>query len=65
MMQQGEYNLRELLDGRNKALRSVAIARAIENEYIIKYVPHPELPKTWIAKRVARKDGKPMKSKKD
>lgn len=61
MMQQGDYNRAELRDGRNAAIRAVMMARAVEAQYITRWEPHPELPNTWIKKRIARKDGKPMK----
>lgn len=61
MMQQGDYNRAEVLDNRTQALRAVMMARAVEAQYITRWEPHPELPNTWIKKRIARKDGKPMK----
>lgn len=61
MMQAGDYNRAEVLDNRSRALRAVMIARAVEAQYITRWEPHPELPNTWIKKRIARKDGKPMK----
>jgi hypothetical protein len=61
MMQQGDYNRAEVLDNRTRAFRAVMMARAVEAQYITRWEPHPELPNTWIKKRIARKDGKPMK----
>lgn len=61
MLQQGDYNRAELRDGHNAALRAVMMARAVDAQYITRWEPHPELPNTWIKKRIARKDGKPMK----
>ena len=61
MLQQGDYYRAELRDGRNAALRAVMMARAVDAQYITQWEPHPELPNTWIKKRIARKDGKPMK----
>jgi len=58
---EGEYNRTEQIVGRNHALRAVMIARAVDDQYITRWEPHPELPNTWIKKRIARKDGKPMK----
>lgn len=61
MLQEGDYNRAELRDWRNAALRAVMMARAVDAQYITRWEPHPELPNTWIKKRIARKDGKPMK----
>lgn len=61
MMQQGDYNRAEVLDNRTRAFRAVMMARAVDAQYITRWEPHPELPNTWIKKRIARKDGKPMK----
>lgn len=61
MMQAGDYNRAEVLDNKDRALRAVMMARAVDAQYITKWEPHPELPNTWIKKRIARKDGKPMK----
>lgn len=61
MMQQGDYNRAEVLDNRTRAFRAVMMARAVEAQYITRWEPHPELPNTWVKKRIARKDGKPMK----
>ena len=61
MMQQGDYNRAEVLDQRDRAFRAVMMARAVDAQYITQWEPHPELPNTWIKKRIARKDGKPMK----
>ncbi len=58
---EGEYNRTEQIVGRNAALRAVMMARAVDAQYITRWEPHPELPHTWIKKRIARKDGKPMK----
>lgn len=40
---------------KEKAIKAVMKARALESLYETITIPHPELPKTWIVKKVRKK----------
>jgi hypothetical protein len=40
---------------KEKAIKAVMKARALESLYETITIPHPEIPKTWIVKKVRKK----------